>query len=138
MKSYKISLLAICAQLALGNLCMMQTASAKEMPHETHMENTEMPHFSTNDIDVDCEHCSSHIEDAKEPMNPMDCSNGHCLMHAIPAESDTLQAPSLMIAISTEDTLPLSLFVTADLSTKMHSTAPPGLTTDTKTIVLIL
>lgn len=113
---------------------MMPMAYAAEMPHDMQMAEIEMAHASMSEMD--CEHCPKKIEENEEPEDAMDCADGHCFMHSAPVVPDSQQTPNPLIAVYTVDTLPLSLYVPVDLSTKPHSTAPPGLVIYTKTIVL--
>lgn len=73
MRLRVIALAVFLFQIALGDLCMMQMASAHDM-------DMDMPSMHGSHH---CENCSPENEGAshEEPMNGMNCGDGHCLMH---------------------------------------------------------
>ncbi len=107
-------------QLALGNLCMMPMAMAKEIP-DMHAVNHGMTAMTSH---------QNHSNNAEG----MPCDGEHCFTHALP----------LQISLSTDGALALVLPTTPDViecsleneTPTPISTAPPGQCIHVQTIVL--
>jgi len=124
MRLRHLSLLAFVLQITLGDICMMEMASAHEMDME--------PMHGTH-----CENCSPDTDAGKEmPMQNMDCDSGHCLMHVSTEEPTAFQLSSP----SSSATLPPSPAETyrdtGIVQEQPPSTAPPDAPYTTHKIVL--
>lgn len=117
------SLLAFTFQVLLGNLCMMDMASAQDMDmgsmHGTH-----------------CENCSPE-EDTKEDI-PMStgCDSGHCLMHSKTNEPSVIEStnPSSLATIPAS---PVEIVHSVSISVHQPtSNAPPDTPFNTNKVVL--
>ncbi len=117
----KFSLLAFLLQISLGQICMMQMASAQDMAsmHGAH-----------------CENCSPDMNADKEMPMGMDCGTGHCLMHAKNTEQAVMENtnPSFFITLPpSPEGITIGFDKTVDQPT---STAPPDTPhTDTKVVL---
>lgn len=112
----------------------MQKVTAADMTHAMHMVGMDM---SPSASSSHCDHCPQDSTLTAEPSPLMDCSKGHCLMHALPAESAGLEMPHPPLIVAAglaQSALP---YLPILLEEKQDSTAPPGLVTNTQTVVLL-
>lgn len=114
MRLRVIALAAFLFQIALGDLCMMQMASAQEMDkppmHGSHH----------------CDNCSPEKGNAAEetPMNNMNCGDGHCLMHDRSDQGSAIQSTN-PLSIASIPSSPNTILPTFLSQTGPLLTAPP-------------
>jgi hypothetical protein len=130
MKLRILTLLAISAHAALGNVCMMQMAYAEEEPHAMH-DMANMPMSSE-----DCAHCPpGQTSDEKPAEQEIPCAGGHCILEALPQA--TVIAP--IVAPVMPVGLPPTLTYTAPTTDPLlpfSSAGPPGAAIRTTSVVL--
>lgn len=121
----KFSLLAFLVQISLGNICMMQMASAKEM---------DMPSMQH---EAHCENCSPDMSsDDENSMDGMDCGSGHCLMHAKTTETAATQGVNPLATATLPPSPEVIIFSAVTEENLPPSTAPPDTPFNTNKVVL--
>lgn len=126
MRLRVIALATFLFQVALGDLCMMQMASAQEM---------EMPpmHGSHH-----CDDCPQEKGGATEetPTKDMNCGDGHCLMHDRSDRGSAVQSTNPLSAASVPPSPNTLLPTLLSQTGPVLSTPPPDIPFVASAVVL--